>query len=53
MNAEPGGIDADQIDARFTQTRIANTRALSRPLSVPGSGCADQMHFPLLGFERH
>jgi hypothetical protein len=29
MNAEPDGIDADQIDARFTQTRIADTRALS------------------------
>jgi len=30
MNAEPGGIDADQIDACFTQTGIANTRTLSR-----------------------
>jgi len=57
MNAEPGGIDADLIDARFTQPRTANTRALSRsdaPALRARVGFAPpQMHLPLLGFERH
>jgi hypothetical protein len=56
VNAEPGGFDA----VKSTPVRLdqdSHTRALSRlgcdRPPGPDRVCADQMPFPLLGFERH